>query len=281
MLRETRRLIANYLALGVCALFAALAILPLFAVLYHVAHSGIASVDWAFFTQLPTPVGEPGGGMANAIVGSLLLVGLACCLAVPVGVTAGVFLARSGGGRLAFWVRFAADVLSGVPSIVVGVVAYELVVAPMKGFSAFSGGVALALIMLPTVVRTTEEMIRMVPHTLYEAALALGATEWRATASVLIKGARAGIITGIMLAAARVAGETAPLLFTSFNNQFWNLGLREPMGSMPVQIYNYAISPYEEQHRLAWAGSLVLLLLVLVMSIATRLATRGKYEIIQ
>lgn len=280
-MRESLRKMVNLLALSLCGLMCLLAVVPLVAMLYHVIRNGAPQLSAAFFTQMPKPIGEPGGGLLNAIIGSLVLIGLASAIGVPVGVAAGAFLARAVGSRAAFWVRYAADVLSGIPSIVLGVVVYELVVVPMHHFSAFSGGVALALIMIPTVVRTTEEMIRLVPHTLYEAALALGATDWRATWSVLLKGARAGIVTGVMLAAARVAGETAPLLFTAFNNQFWSVKLSEPISALPVQIFNYATSPWEEFHHKAWAGSLVLVVLVLGLSIATRLATRGRYEIIQ
>lgn len=281
MLREKWRRAVNAVALSLCGVLSAVALFPLLALVYHVTRQGARSLDIHFFTQLPKPLDYPEAGMANALVGSFILVGLAAAMGVPVGVTAGAFLARTVGGRLAFWVRYAADVLSGVPSIVVGVVVFELVVIPMKGFSAFSGSVALALIMLPTVVRTTEEMIRLVPLTLYEAALALGIPQWRATLTVLIKGARAGIITGIMLAAARVSGETAPLLFTAFSNQYWNFRLTEPMASLPVMIYNYALSPFEEWHRLAWGASLVLMVLILGLSILTRVVTRGRYEIIQ
>lgn len=278
---ELRRRLSNHLMLGLCAVGALAAIVPLFAVIYHVVRQGASSINWAFFTELPKPIGIPDPGLANAIVGSLLLVGLAGLGAVPVGVVSGIYLARATSPRLAFWVRFAADVLSGVPSIVMGVVVYQLVVLPMKSFSALSGGVALALIMVPTVVRTTEEMVRLVPETLYEAALALGIPHWRATASVLVKGAAAGIVTGIMVAAARVAGETAPLLFTSFSNEYWSADLAQPIASLPVQIFVYAISPYNEQHQLAWAGALVLLALVLTLSIITRVVTRGKYELVQ
>jgi len=281
MLGEFSRRLQNGLALGLCSLACLLAVIPLMAVLYHVIRMGAPQLSLHFFTEMPKPYGMEGGGLANAIYGSLVLIVLASAIGVPIGVIAGAYLARSVGSRGGFWVRYAADVLSGVPSIVVGVVVYELVVVPMKGFSAWSGGVALALIMIPTVVRTTEEMIRMVPHTLYEAALALGAPEWRATWSVLLKGARAGIITGVMLAAARVAGETAPLLFTAFNNEYWSLSLNQPVASLPVAIYNYAISPFEEWHQKAWAGAFVLVMLVLGLSILTRVATRGRYEIVQ
>lgn len=278
---ETLRRATNLTALGLCGLLTCAAILPLALVLYHVVREGASALSLDFFTKLPVPIGEVGGGMANALVGSLVLIAMASVVGVPIGVLAGVFLARQISGRFAFWVRFAADVLSGVPSIVVGVVAYELIVVPMKGFSALSGALALALIMIPTVVRTTEEMVKLVPHTLYEAALAVGAPEWRATVFVLLRGARAGIITGIMLAMARIAGETAPLLFTAFNNQFWSVSLTQPISSLPVQIFNYAMSPYDEWHRQAWAACLVLVTLVLGMSVITRLVTRGKYEIIQ
>lgn len=281
MWRERLRRGVNFLAFSLCTLLGLIAVLPLLAVIYQLIKLGAPALNWDFFTQMPKPVGMTGGGLVNGILGSLILIGLASAVGVPLGVCAGVFLARSHGSRTAFWVRYAADVLNGVPSIVLGVVVYELMVVPMQGFSAISGGVALALIMLPTVVRTTEDMIRMVPHTLYEAALALGAPEWRATTSVLLRGARAGIITGVMLAAARIAGETAPLLFTAFNNHFWSLKLTEPIASLPIMIFDYAISPYEEWHQKAWAGALVLVGLVLGLSILTRLVTRGRYEIIQ
>lgn len=278
---ETLRRATNVIALVFCGLLTTAAILPLVLVLYYVARKGASALNVDFFTKLPVPMGEAGGGMANAVVGSLVLIAMASVVGVPLGVVAGVFLARQISSRLAFWVRFAADVLSGVPSIVVGVVVYELIVVPMRGFSALSGALALALIMIPTVVRTTEEMVKLVPHTLYEAALAVGAPEWRATVFVLLRGARAGIVTGIMLAMARIAGETAPLLFTAFNNQFWSVSLTQPISSLPVQIFNYAMSPYDEWHQQAWAACLVLVALVLGMSVVTRLATRGRYEIIQ
>jgi phosphate transport system permease protein len=281
MWTEAWRRLSSAGAMAACTIAAAVAVLPMVAVLYHVIKMGSGALDKAFFTQLPKPVFEPDSGMANSIVGSLVLVGLATAMGVPLGVIGGVFLARSRGRIWAFWVRYAADVLQGVPSIVVGVVAYELVVVPMKTFSAFSGGVALALIMLPTVVRTTEEMVALVPGTLYEAALALGAPEWRSTFHVLVRGARAGIVTGVILAVARVAGETAPLLFTAFNNQFWNFQLKQPISSLPVQIFSYAVSPFDQLHAKAWAASLVLVALVLLAGIGARLVTRGRHEIIQ
>jgi phosphate transport system permease protein len=280
-MREHLRRFGSAAAISLCGLMAILAVFPLLAVLYHVTRLGLPALNWAFFTQLPKPVGEPNGGMANGIAGSLVLIALASLLGVPAGVLGGIFLARAANSRLGFWVRYAADVLSGVPSIVIGVVAYELIVVPMHGFSALSGGIALGLIMLPTVVRTTEEMIRLVPATLYEAAIALGAPEWRATTAVLLRGARAGILTGIMLAVARVAGETAPLLFTAFNSTYWSHDLRKPIASLPVLIFNYATSPYDEWHAQAWAGALVLITLILAMSLLTRFVSRGRYQILQ
>jgi phosphate transport system permease protein len=216
--------------------------------------------------------------MANAIVGTIILIGLACLFGLPVGVLGGVYLAEYGHGRIGWMIRFAADVLAGVPSIVVGIYAYTLIVLPLHGFSAYAGGFALGVIMLPIVTRTTEEMIKLVPDALREASLALGVPAWRTTLWVVIRTARGGIITGIMLAVARIAGETAPLLFTAFGNQFWHRGLSGPMSSLPVQIYTYAISPFDEWHRQAWAGALVLLLLIFSASLAVRVLTRGQFR---
>jgi len=238
-------------------------------------------VNLDFFTQLPKPVGETGGGMANAIVGTLVLIMLACALGLPVGIGTGVFLAEYGHTRLAPLVRFCADVLNGVPSIVIGIYAYTLIVMPTKSFSAYAGGVALGVIMLPIVARTTEEMLRLVPSSLREAALALGVPSWRTTLRVIIRTARGGIITGVMLAIARVAGETAPLLFTAFGNQFWHHGLGGPISSLPVQIYTYAISPFDDWHRQAWAGALVLLTLIALTSLSVRLLTRGRFRTVR
>jgi phosphate transport system permease protein len=254
-------------------------LLPLALVLGYLLARGVTSLSIDFFTHLPKPVGELGGGMANAIVGSIVLVALACCLGLPIGVMTGIYLAEYGQGRFAWTVRFCADILNGVPSIVIGIYAYTLVVLPLRSFSAYAGGIALGVIMLPIVARTTEEMIRMVPNSLREASLALGVPSWRTTLRVVVRTARGGIVTGIMLAVARVAGETAPLLFTAFGNQYWQRGLEGPISSLPVQIYTYAISPFDDWHRQAWAGALVLLTLISVTSLAVRLVTRGRLQV--
>jgi phosphate transport system permease protein len=272
----TRRRIHNIVAQAIAGLCTVAVLLPLVLIFSYLVAKGFSSLNYSFFTQLPKPVGEPGGGMANAIVGTLTLIGLACVLGLPIGVLAGVFLAEQGHRRLGSTIRFCADVLTGVPSIIIGIYAYTLVVLPMHSFSAYAGGFALGVIMLPIVARTTEEMVRLVPGTLREASLALGVPTWRTTVWVVLRTARGGIITGIMLAIARVAGETAPLLFTAFGNQFWNHGLSGPISSLPQQIFAYAISPFEDWHRQAWAGALVLLVLVSLTSLAVRLLTRGR-----
>jgi phosphate transport system permease protein len=238
---------------------------------------GASSLNLAFFTHIPAPVGETGGGMANAIVGSGIVLVLASSMGIPVGIAAGVYLAEFGRGKaLASAVRFTADVLNGVPSIVMGIAVYSLIVMQQKHFSAFSGGVALAIMMVPTITRTTEEMLATVPHAIREAALGLGVPKWRTVLSVSLKTASPGIITGCMLAFARVAGETAPLLFTAFGNQFWSFKLGEPIAALPLQIYVYAISPYDEWHRLAWAGSLVLIVMIMAAVTLVRIyASRG------
>jgi phosphate transport system permease protein len=251
---------------------------PLVLIFTYLVAKGFSSLNPSFFTALPKPVGEVGGGMANAIVGSFTLIALACLLGLPIGVFAGVYLSEYGYGRLGWTIRFAADVLNGVPSIVIGIYAYTLIVIPMKTFSAYAGGCALAVIMLPIIARTTEEMVKLVPSSLREAALALGVPAWRTTIWVVIRTARGGIITGIMLAVARIAGETAPLLFTAFGNQFWHHGLGGPISSLPVQIYTYAISPFDDWHRQAWAGALVLLALISLTSLSVRLLTRGRFR---
>jgi phosphate transport system permease protein len=252
-------------------------LVPLVLILGYLISKGVTAINLDFFTQLPKPVGEVGGGMANAIVGSIVLVALASVLGLPIGVLTGLYLAEHGHSRLGSTVRFCADVLNGVPSIVIGIFAYTLVVLPMKGFSAYAGGIALGVIMLPIIARTTEEMICLVPSSLREAALALGVPLWRTTIWVVLRTARSGIITGIMLAVARVAGETAPLLFTAFGNQYWQSGLRGPISSLPVQIYTYAISPFDDWHRQAWAGALVLVTLITLTSLSVRFMTRGRY----
>jgi phosphate transport system permease protein len=248
----------------------------LFLILGYLIYNGGKSLNWAFFTQLPKPVGETGGGMANAIVGSLKLLFLAALMGLPVGLIAGVYLAEFGGRSFSFIVRYTTDLLNGVPSIVMGIFAYSLVVIPMKHFSTWAGGVALGIMVIPITLRSTEEFLRSVPGSLREGAMALGASKWRTIATVILPAARGGIITGMLLSLARVAGETAPLLFTAFGNQFWSPGLNQPIASLPVMIYTYAIAPYEDWHRQAWAAGLVLLGLVLIANVGTRLAvSRG------
>jgi phosphate transport system permease protein len=269
-----RRRITDHAMTGVAVLTVILVLVPLFAIFAYLVYRGIGSINWAFLTQTPKPVGEAGGGMANAIVGSVFILALASLLGVPVGVGAGIYLAEYGRNRLGDAIRFTADVLNGVPSIVVGIVAYSIVVLYQKHFSALAGGVALAIMMIPTITRTTEEMLRLVPQALREAAYGLGVPRWRTTLSITLRTATSGVITGIMLAFARVAGETAPLLFTAFGNQFWNLRMNEPTAALPLQIFNYAISPYDEWHRLAWAGALVLIILIVTAVAAVRVAVR-------
>ncbi len=255
-----------------CAL---LALTPLALILYHTLSLGFSALNWDFFTKLPKPVGEPGGGMANAIVGTLILVGLGSLLGLPVGVFAGIYLSEMGRGKFATVLRFLTDVLNGIPSIVTGVVAYTLVVLPMKHFSAYAGGAALGILMIPTITRTTEEMMKTVPRAYREAALALGISQWKTTLRIVLRTALGGIVTGIMLALARAAGETAPLLFTSLNNRFWHTSLGQPIASLTVFIYNYGVSPFDDWIAQAWAGALVLMFLILLLSIAVRIATRS------
>lgn len=267
----------NAVMAGLTALAAFLVILPLILILTFLVYRGASAVNIDFFTQLPKPVGEPGGGMANAIVGTLTLVGLASCLGLPLGILGGIYLAESRDRRLPWAIRFLADILNGVPSIVIGIFAYTIVVLPMRHFSALAGGFALAVIMLPIVLRTTEELVRLVPASLREAALALGIPEWKVMLRVVLPTARAGIITGIMVSVARIAGETAPLLFTAFGNRFWHQGLFQPIAALPLQIFSYAIAPFDDWHRQAWAGALVLILLIFSSSLVTRIVTRGRY----
>jgi phosphate transport system permease protein len=260
-----------------CAVCLLVAVIPLGSLLWLVVSRGVSSLNWAFFTERPASVGESGGGVANAILGTLYIVGISCVIGVPLGVGAGVFLAEKGDGKFGDFVRFTAEVLSGVPSIVVGLVAYGLVVLPMRRFSALAGGVALAVLMIPTLARNTEELVRLVPHSLREASLALGVPAWRTALRVVVRTALGGIVTGILLAVARAAGETAPLLFTALNNQFWNFRADQPTASLTVQIYNYAVSPYDDWHRKAWGAALVLLLLVGLLSLLARLLSRSRY----
>ncbi len=250
------------------------ALVPLVAVLGYLTYKGIGGISWAFFTQLPKPVGETGGGMANALSGSAILVGLAGLIGLPVGLLGAIYLAEYGDNAFGKGVRFCTDVMAGIPSITVGIFVYGLVVLRMRRFSALAGAVTLAILMLPIVMRTTEELLRLVPVTLREAGLALGLPKWRVILGVVLRTGASGIATGVMLAIARVAGETAPLLFTAFGSRFISLKLDQPMGSLPVQIYTYAVSPYEDWHRQAWAAALVLVLLVLALNLLARVITR-------
>jgi phosphate transport system permease protein len=269
-----RRKIVSQAMSGACAAAVVAALLPLAYVLFYIVTKGITALDWNFFTQLPKPTGETGGGMANAIVGTLRLIALASLAAVPVGVIGGIHVAEYQGGRLATAVRFCADVLNGIPSIVIGIFAYGMIVLPMRRFSALAGAAALAVMMIPIIVRSTEELVLLVPQSLREGGLALGASRARVTFTVVVPAALSGILTGILVAVSRIAGETAPLLFTAFNNQFWSAGIDQPTASLTVQIYTYAISPYEDLHRQAWAGALVLVAMILLFSMLARLFTR-------
>ncbi len=270
---RTRR-IWNLVVIAACYLAAGLVVLPLVFIVGHLLGKGLSGLNLAFFTHLPKPVGELGGGVANAIVGTLIIVGLAAAVAVPLGVAAGVYLAEYGRGRFATLVRYTTDVLSGVPSIVVGVAAYGLVVVPMGRFSALAGSVALGILMLPTIIRSTEEMVLLVPRSYREAALALGAPRWKTIQQVVLPAASSGIVTASMLAVARASGETAPLLFTALGNRFWSLKLDEPMATLPVFIFDYARAPYDDWNRQAWTGALVLVLLVTIVSGLLRLTVR-------
>ena len=263
--------------IGLTYLAAALATLPLVFILVHLVAKGASSLSLAFFTHMPRPVGEAGGGLANGIVGTLLLIGIASLIGLPVGIGAGLYLAEKRTTALAYTVRFLSDVLNGLPSIVMGIFAWEILVRPVRHFSALAGGVALGAMMIPLVTRTTEEMLLVVPTSLREAALALGYPKWRTSISIVLRTALAGIATGALVAVARIAGETAPLLFTAFGNQFWSTSVREPIAALPIQIFTYAISAYDEWHRLAWAGALVLIALVLVISITARFVTRSRF----
>ncbi|MFZ5800257.1 MAG: phosphate ABC transporter permease PstA [Candidatus Omnitrophota bacterium] len=274
-----RRKVLDKLLRGVTFLCAFLALVPLISIFGYLLSKGITSLNLGFFIHLPKPVGEVGGGMANAIVGSLILIGLSCLWAVPIGIWGGVYLAEFGNNKLGAVVRLIVEVLSGVPSIVVGIFAYLLLVVPMKSFSAIGGAFALGIIMIPTVIRTTEEMLLLVPRAVREAALALGIRQFKAMTSIILRTAMPGILTGILLAIARIAGETAPLLFTVLGNQFWQQGLRQPVAALPLQIFAYAISPFEDWHRQAWAGALVLISMVFLMSLISRLAIHSRYKL--
>ena len=272
-----RRRVVNVVMLTLTYVAAALATLPLVFILALLIEKGASSLQLHFFTNLPKPVGEEGGGMANAIVGTLILIATASAIGLPVGVGAGLYLAEYRRSRLATAVRFLSDVLNGLPSIVLGIFAWQFLVRPLGHFSALSGGVALGAMMIPLVTRATEEMIRLVPTSLNEAALALGYTRWRTSLSVVLRTALPGIVTGALVAVARIAGETAPLLFTAFGNQFWSVRVTEPIAALPLQIFTYAISPYDDWHAQAWAGALVLIALVLIISLAARFVTRARF----
>ena len=270
------RRIQNVVATWAATVAAILVIAPLLVIFAYLLVRGIGSLNLAFLTHAPVPVGEKGGGIGNAIAGSAIILGIASLIGVPLGIGSGIFLSEYGRNRFGNAVRFTADVLNGLPSIVIGIAIYGLVVAPFKRFSALAGGVALAVMMIPTVARTTEEMLLMVPNTIREAALGLGISQWRATLSITLRTATSGVITGVMLAFARIAGETAPLLFTALGNQWWSFKLNQPIAAIPLQIYTYALSPYDEQHAMAWAGSLVLIVIIVATFAVVRfVAGRG------
>jgi phosphate transport system permease protein len=273
MMRDRWRRGLSHAVMLLCGLSVIVALVPLAFILFYVVSRGIGSLSLAFFTEMPRPVGEAGGGMANSIVGTLIVTGLGAMFAIPIGIMSGIYAAEYTGSRLAEAVRFAADTLNGVPSIVVGVFVYSIAVLPFGHFSALAGGVALGIMMIPLIMRTTEELLRLVPPTLREGALALGATRARAVFTVVVPAALPGILTGILLALARIAGETAPLLFTALNNSFWSTDVRQPISTLTVQVFTYSISPYEDWHRQAWAGALVLVSMVFTCSLLARFAT--------
>ncbi|MDB4876157.1 MAG: Phosphate transport system permease protein PstA [Gemmatimonadetes bacterium] len=272
-----RRRVKSFIMIALTYVAALIATLPLLLILWHLAAQGASSVNWNFFTKMPAPAGEAGGGMANAIVGTGMLVLIASAIGLPIGVGAGLFLAEQRGAKLATAIRFLSDVLNGLPSIVMGIFAWQLLVRPFKHFSALAGGIALGAMMIPLVTRTTEEMIRLVPVSMREAALALGYTKWRTSLSVVLRTALPGIVTGALVAVARIAGETAPLIFTALGNQFWSVSPTQPIAALPMQIYTYALAPYDDWHAQAWAGALVLIGLVLIISLIARYVTRSRF----
>lgn len=271
-----RRRVVNVAVMAATGVAALLVLVPLFLILGFLLMKGIGSLNWAFLAHTPKPVGEAGGGMGNAIAGTFMILGVASLIGIPWGIAGGIYLSEYGRNKFGNAIRFAADVLNGVPSIVTGLAVYGLVVVRQRHFSAFAGGIALGIMMIPIIVRATEEMLLMVPQTIREAALGLGIPQWRTTLSVTLRTASSGVITGIMLAFARVAGETAPLLFTAFGNNFWNFNFNQPTAALSLQVYTYAISPYDEWHRMAWAGALVLIVMIIGTISAVRLiASRG------
>ncbi len=273
-----RRRVISGVMTGLVALLCAAAVLPLLFIFADLVHKGATSLDWNFFTRTPVPMGQTGGGVVNAIVGTAIIVGLACLIGLPIGIGAGVFLAEYGSGKLGWIVRFVADVMNGTPSIVIGIFAWTWLVRPVHRFSALAGGAALAMLMIPMLARTTEEMVRLVPNSLREAALALGFPRWRTSVRVMVRTALTGIVTGALVSVARIAGETAPLLFTALGNLNFTTNIAQPMQTLSLQIFVYGTGPYEEWHRLAWAAALVLMGLVLVLAIAARWATRQRYD---
>jgi len=272
----TFRKAKNHLMTAMMLAATAAVLIPLGFIFFHIVKMGVSSLSLDFFTQIPKPTGEAGGGMANGMAGSLLMIGMASLIGLPIGIFGAIYLVEYGGSKVSTVVRFAADVLSGTPSIITGMVAYTLLVVPMKGFSALAGSVALAMIMIPIVLRTTEEQLKMVPGSLREASLALGVPLWRTSLKVTLRSALSGVLTGVLLAVARVSGETAPLLFTALGNQFWSKKLTEPMAAIPLQIFNFAIAPYEDWHRLAWAGALVLVTVMFCLSLTARYFGRSR-----
>jgi phosphate transport system permease protein len=271
-----RRRVINWVMTGSAGLAAALVLAPLIAIFGYLVFKGVGAINWEFLTQLPKPVGEVGGGMGNGILGSAIILGIGSLMGVPLGVGAGIYLSEFGRNKYSQIIRFTADVLNGVPSIVMGIAIYALVVLKQGHFSALSGGIALGIMMIPTIARTTEEMLLMVPHAVREAAMGLGVSQWRTTLSITLPSAMSGVITGIMLAFARVAGETAPLLFTAFGNQYWNHNPEQPTAALPLQIYTYAISPFDDWHRQAWAGALVLIVLIVTAVTLVRVVAERK-----
>ena len=276
---EIRKKVTNYIMMFLTFIASLLAIIPLVFIFYYTISKGITYLNLDFFINMPTPVGEPGGGMANAIVGTLILIGIGAVIGIPVGIMTGTYLSEFGNNKFGSTVRFLIDVLSGIPSIVVGVVAYTLIVVPMKHFSALAGGVALGILMIPTITRTTEEMIKLVPHSLREAGLALGIPKWKTTILIILRTAWKGIATGILLGLSRAAGETAPLLFTALGNRFWSTKVMQPIASLTVYIYDYAKAPFTDWNNQAWTAALVLILLISIISLLFRIITRSKYKI--
>ena len=273
-----RRIITSMILMSLTFVATLVAIVPLIFIFYYTISKGVTYLNLDFFIAMPKPVGETGGGMANAIVGTLILIGIGGAIGVPVGIMTGTYLSEFGNNKFGFMVRFLTDVLSGVPSIVVGVVAYTMVVLPMKHFSAIAGGIALGILMIPTITRTTEEMIKLVPHSLREAGLALGIPKWKTTLAIVLRSAWKGIATGVLLGLSRAAGETAPLLFTALGNRFWSTSIGQPIASLTVYIYDYAKSPFEDWNQQAWTAALVLILLISILSLVFRIITRSKYK---